>query len=88
MTNNEHNDKILAEIMGLQERIKSLQAEMKPADDLPEVDLLTCNSGALEARAQKFGQQAKVKAAIEEVITRTSTPPKRRVTRDAAKSED
>lgn len=87
MTNNEHNEKILAEIMTLQERIKVLQAGIKPADDIPEVDLLTCNSGALEARAQKFGQQAKVKAAIEEVISRTSAPLKRRVPRDAARDE-
>lgn len=84
MTNNEHNEKILAEIMKCQERIKSLQGELKPADDLQAVDLITCNHGAREAREQKFSQQARVKAVIEEVMTKADNP-KKKVPRDATR---
>lgn len=84
MTNNEHNEKILAEICSLQEQIKELQAEILPADELPEVDLLMCNSGALAARAEKFSQKAQVKAVIEEVMGKAE--PAKKAKKDAAKA--
>jgi hypothetical protein len=86
MTNTEHNEKILAEIMQLQERLEHLKSQIKPADDLPTVDLLACNAGAVDARAQKFSQQARVKAVIAEVMSKTDNPQKKKVPRDADKA--
>lgn len=90
MTNNEHNDRILSEICGLQERIKELQAQLKPADPLDEVDLVVVNQGALEARKAEFAQADRLKAMLETVVNETAEqakePPRRR--RREAATED
>lgn len=90
MTNNEHNDKLLAEISQLQERIKGLQGELKPADPLEEVDLIVVNQGALAARHAEFAQSDRLKAMLEEVVNESTgqakEPAKRG--RKAAAAED
>lgn len=90
MTNNEHNDKLLAEISQLQERIKELQGELKPADPLEEVDLIVVNQGALAARQAEFAQSDRLKAMLEEVVNESTgqakEPAKRG--RKAAAAED
>lgn len=90
MTNNEHNDRILSEICELQERIKELQGQIKPADPLDEVDLVVVNQGALEARKAEFAQAARLKAMLETVVNENAEqakePPRRR--RREAAAED
>lgn len=88
MTNNEHNDKLLAEISQLQERIKELQGELKPADPLEEVDLIVVNQGALAARQAEFAQSERLKVMLEEVVNESTgqakEPAKRRRKETAA----
>jgi hypothetical protein len=90
MTNNEHNDRILSEICELQERIKELQGQIKPADPLDEVDLVVVNQGALEARKAEFAQADRLKAMLETVVNENAEqakePPRRR--RREAAAED
>lgn len=87
MTNNEHNDRILSEICELQERIKELQGQIKPADPLDEVDLVVVNQGALEARKAEFAQADRLKAMLETVVNENAEQAKehpRRRRREAA----
>lgn len=90
MTNNEHNDKLLAEISQLQERIKELQGELKPADPLEEVDLIVVNQGALAARQAEFAQSVRLKAMLEEVVNESTDQAKEPAKRGrkAAAAED
>jgi len=64
MTNNEHNEKVLAEISKHLEAIEELKATIKPADALQEVSLEQCNAGAREAHFAKYAEQERMKQAV------------------------
>ena len=68
MTNNEHNEKVLAEISKHLEAIEELKATIKPADAVQEVSLEQCNAGAREAHFAKYVEREAIKAAVAEVI--------------------
>lgn len=55
MTNNEHNEKVLAEVSKLNSQVEDLLETLKPADPIVEMTLQECNAGALAARMAKFG---------------------------------
>jgi hypothetical protein len=77
MTNTEHNEKILAEIMQLQERLERLKSQIKPADEMPTVALTESNAGALAARMAEFDQQAAIKRAVERALNPVEAKPKK-----------
>lgn len=75
MTNNEHNESILAAISKKMVEIEDLKSNLKPADEVLHADLATCNSGAVEARMAKFSQQNAVKVAMSTVIANAMKEP-------------
>lgn len=68
MTNNEHNEKVLAEISKHLEAIEELKATLKPADAVQEVSLEQCNAGAREAHFAKYAEQERMKQAVAAVL--------------------
>lgn len=72
MTNNEHNEKVLAQIVEHQEAIEALKETLKPADAVAEVSLEQCNAGAREAHFAKYAEKDKLKLAVEAVIALAS----------------
>lgn len=72
MTNNEHNEKVLAKIVEHQEAIEALKETLKPADAVAEVSLEQCNAGAREVHFAKYAEQDKLKLAVEAVMALAS----------------
>lgn len=69
MTNNEHNEKVLAQIIEHQEAIEALKETLKPADAVVEVSLEQCNAGAREAHFAKYAEKEVIKAAVAEALS-------------------
>lgn len=73
MTNNEHNEKVLAQISVKLRDIEDLKATLKPADAIAEVSLEQCNAGAREAHFAKYAEQEKLKQAVNAALASAST---------------
>lgn len=65
MTNNEHNEAVLAKISALMAEIDELKKDIKPIELEQGVSLAECNAGAREQHFAKYAQQAAIKAAVE-----------------------
>ena len=62
------NDEIFTKISQLQAEIETLRAQLAPVESVPEVDLATCNAGAVDSRMAEFAKRDEIKAAINEVL--------------------
>ena len=62
------NDQIFTKISQLQTEIEELRGQLSPVDSVPEVDLATCNAGAVDSRMADFAKRDEIKAAINEVL--------------------
>ena len=62
------NDPIFTKISQLQAEIEELRGQLAPVDSVPEVDLATCNAGAVDSRMADFAKRDEIKAAINEVL--------------------
>ena len=62
------NDQIFTKISQLQAEIEELRGQLAPVDSVPEVDLATCNAGAVDSRMAEFSKRDEIKAAINEVL--------------------
>ena len=62
------NDQIFTKISQLQSEIEELRSQLAPVESVPEVDLATCNAGAVDSRMAEFAKRDEIKAAINEVI--------------------
>ena len=62
------NDQIFTKISQLQAEIEELRSQLAPVDSVPEVDLATCNAGAVDSRMSEFSKRDEIKAAINEVL--------------------
>ena len=62
------NDQIFTKISQLQAEIEELRSQLAPVDSVPEVDLATCNAGAVDSRMADFAKRDEIKAAINEVL--------------------
>ena len=62
------NDEIFTKISQLQAEIEELRGQLAPVEDVPEVDLATCNAGAVDSRMAEFAKRDEIKAAINEVL--------------------
>ena len=62
------NDQIFTKISQLQSEIEELRGQLAPVDSVPEVDLATCNAGAVDSRMADFAKRDEIKAAINEVL--------------------
>ena len=62
------NDQIFTKISQLQSEIEELRSQLAPVDSVPEVDLATCNAGAVDSRMADFAKRDEIKAAINEVL--------------------
>ena len=62
------NDQIFTKISQLQSEIETLRGQLAPVDSVPEVDLATCNAGAVDSRMADFAKRDEIKAAINEVL--------------------
>ena len=62
------NDQIFTKISQLQTEIEELRSQLAPVDSVPEVDLATCNAGAVDSRMAEFAKRDEIKAAINEVL--------------------
>ena len=62
------NDQIFTKISQLQAEIETLRAQLAPVESVPEVDLATCNAGAVDSRMEEFAKRDEIKAAINEVL--------------------
>ena len=62
------NDQIFTKISQLQADIEELRGQLAPVDSVPEVDLATCNAGAVDSRMAEFAKRDEIKAAINEVL--------------------
>ena len=62
------NDQIFTKISQLQAEIEELRGQLAPVDSVPEVDLATCNAGAVDSRMADFAKRDEIKAAINEVL--------------------
>ena len=62
------NDQIFTKISQLQVEIETLRGQLAPVDSVPEVDLATCNAGAVDSRMAEFAKRDEIKAAINEVL--------------------
>lgn len=87
MTNNEHNEKVLAQIVEHQEAIEKLKESLLPADAVAEVSLEQCNAGAREAHFAKFDEQERIKAAVTLVVNNVVAPKADKSAKKAAKDE-
>lgn len=87
MTNNEHNEKVLAEISKHLEAIEELKATIKPADAVQEVSLEQCNAGAREAHFAKYAERERMKQAVATVLAGADEKPKKAVKNESAKTK-
>ena len=62
------NDQIFTKISQLQAEIEELRGQLAPVESVPEVDLATCNAGAVDSRMAEFSKRDEIKAAINEVL--------------------
>ena len=62
------NDQIFTKISQLQAEIEELRGQLAQVDSVPEVDLATCNAGAVDSRMADFAKRDEIKAAINEVL--------------------
>ena len=62
------NDQIFTKISQLQAEIEELRSQLAPVESVPEVDLATCNAGAVDSRMAEFAKRDEIKAAINEVL--------------------
>ena len=62
------NDQIFTKISQLQAEIEELRGQLAPVESVPEVDLATCNAGAVDSRMAEFAKRDEIKAAINEVL--------------------
>ena len=62
------NDQIFTKISQLQAEIETLRSQLTPVESVPEVDLATCNAGAVDSRMAEFSKRDEIKAAINEVL--------------------
>ena len=62
------NDQIFTKISQLQTEIEELRGQLAPVESVPEVDLATCNAGAVDSRMADFAKRDEIKAAINEVL--------------------
>ena len=62
------NDQIFTKISQLQSEIDALRGQLAPVESVPEVDLATCNAGAVDSRMAEFAKRDEIKAAINEVL--------------------
>ena len=62
------NDQIFTKISQLQAEIEELRSQLSPVDSVPEVDLATCNAGAVDSRMAEFSKREEIKPAINEVL--------------------
>ena len=62
------NDQIFTKISQLQAEIETLRGQLAPVESVPEVDLATCNAGAVDSRMAEFAKRDEIKAAINEVM--------------------
>ena len=62
------NDQIFTKISQLQAEIETLRGQLAPVESVPEVDLATCNAGAVDSRMAEFAKRDEIKAAINEVL--------------------
>ena len=62
------NDQIFTKISQLQTEIEELRGQLAPVESVPEVDLATCNAGAVDSRMSEFSKRDEIKAAINEVL--------------------
>ena len=62
------NEQIFTKISQLQAEIETLRGQLAPVDSVPEVDLTTCNAGAVDSRMADFAKRDEIKAAINEVL--------------------
>ena len=62
------NDQIFTKISQLQAEIETLRGQLAPVESVPEVDLATCNAGAVDSRMADFAKRDEIKAAINEVL--------------------
>ena len=62
------NDQIFTKISQLQSEIDELRGQLAPVESVPEVDLATCNAGAVDSRMAEFAKREEIKAAINEVL--------------------
>ena len=62
------NDQIFTKISQLQSEIEELRGQLAPVESVPEVDLATCNAGAVDSRMADFAKRDEIKAAINEVL--------------------
>ena len=62
------NDQIFTKISQLQTEIEELRGQLTPVESVPEVDLATCNAGAVDSRMADFAKRDEIKAAINEVL--------------------
>lgn len=87
MTNNEHNEKVLAQISTKLREIEDLKATLKPADAIAEVSLEQCNAGAREAHFAKYAERERIKDAVNEVVTGAVAKAAKAPAKKAAKDE-
>ena len=62
------NEQIFTKISQLQSEIETLRGQLAPIESVPEVDLATCNAGAVDSRMAEFAKRDEIKAAINEVL--------------------
>ena len=62
------NDQIFTKISQLPAEIEELRGQLAPVESVPEVDLTTCNAGAVDSRMAEFSKRDEIKAAINEVL--------------------
>ena len=62
------NEQIFTKISQLQSEIETLRGQLAPVESVPEVDLATCNAGAVDSRMAEFAKCDEIKAAINEVL--------------------
>ena len=62
------NEQIFTKISQLQAEIETLRGQLAPVESVPEVDLATCNAGAVDSRMAEFAKRDEIKSAINEVL--------------------
>ena len=65
LTYEQHNDQVFAKVSQLRTEIDELLKTLKPVQAKQEVDLVTCNAGALSERFAEFERRDAAKAAVE-----------------------
>lgn len=65
LTPEQHNDQVFAKVSQLRAEIDELLKSLKPIQAKQEVDLVTCNAGALSERFAEFERRDAAKAAVE-----------------------